>query len=211
MLTQVKPFSKRAEIKADPPRMSYAEFLEWDGGNPHVEWVDGEVVTMAPVSNEHNDDQVFLVKILGAFVDAHQLGKIRVEPFQMKTGTDLPGRAPDILFVAKKNIGRLKKNHLEGPADLVMEIISPKTQSIDRGEKYYEYEAGGVREYWLIDPLRKKAEFYLRGRNGLYRLAATEDDVFHSVVLKGLWLRIDWLWREPKPSMFAVLKEWELI
>lgn len=166
---------------------------------------------MAPVSDEHSGDQIFLVKIIGSFVDAYDLGELRGEPFQMKTGASLPGRSPDILFVAKKNVSRFKKNHLDGPADLVVEIISPGSQSVDRGEKYFEYEAGGVKEYWLIDPLRKQAEFYLRGRDGVYHLAPIENGIFHSVVLKGLWLKVAWLWKKPRPSVLAVQKEWKLI
>jgi len=211
MHTQVESIPKQSPVEETRPRMSYAKFLEWDGGNPHVEWVNGEVVMMAPVSDEHSGDQVFLLKILGSFVDAYDLGELRTEPFQMKTGPKLPGRSPDILFVAKKNVSRLKKKHLEGPADLVVEIISPRSQAIDRGEKYYEYEAGGVREYWLIDPLRKKAEFYLLGRDGLYHLAPIKDGIFHSVVLKGLWLEVAWLWQKPRPSVLAVQKQWKLV
>jgi Uma2 family endonuclease len=210
MLEQIKPVRKGSTIDEIRPRMTYAKFLEWDSGNPHVEWVKGEIVEMAPVSDEHSDEQVFLSTILRMFVDARDMGVIRAEPFQMKTGRDLPGRSPDVLFVAKKNLARLKKNHLEGPADVVVEIISPRSQSVDRGDKYYEYEEGGVREYWLIDPLRRKAEFYLLGRDGHYRLAPTEGDIFRSVVLKGLWLNISWLWRKPLPSVLAVLKEWKL-
>jgi Uma2 family endonuclease len=191
--------------------MSYARFLVDPDIDPHTEWVNGEVVPMAPVSDEHSDEQVFLIQILGMFVDARELGKLRVEPFQMKTGPNLPGRAADILFVAKKNIPRLKKNHLEGPADLVVEIISPGSQSVDRGDKYFEYEAGGVKEYWLIDPLRKQAEFYLLGRNGVYQLAPVRDGVFRSTVLKGLWLKVAWLWKNPRLSILAVQKEWKLI
>ena len=129
----------------------------------------------------------------------------------MKTGPSLPGRAPDILFIAKRKTKRLKKTHLEGPADLVVEIISPGREAVDRKEKYNEYQAGGVREYWLIDPMRKKAEVFVRGRDGLYRLAPMEDGVFNSVVLKGLWIKSDWLWRKPLPSVIAVAKEWKLI
>jgi len=158
MLTQIKPISKRSAGDANRPRMSYAEFLEWDTENPHVEWVDGEVITMAPVSNEHSDEQVFLLTLIKNFVDIKNLGKVHAEPFQMKTGPTLPGRAPDILFVAKRSIRRLQKNHLEGPADLVVEIISPGSKRVDRRDKYKEYQAGGVREYWLIDPSQKKAD-----------------------------------------------------
>ena len=211
MHKQVKPIATRSEPPQERPRITYAKFLKSDGGSGHVEWVNGEVVTMAPVSNEHSALQVFLLKILGSFADAFQLGEIRSEPFQMKTGPDLPGRAPDIFFVARRNISRLKTGNLEGPADLVVEIISPGTRSIDRGEKYFEYEKGGVKEYWLIDPIRKQAEFYLLGRDGVYHLGTVEEGIFRSVVLKGLWLKVGWLWRKPLPSVLTIQKEWKLI
>lgn len=211
MHAEVEPIRKQTTADEARPRMSYASFLVSEEIDPHTEWVNGEVVPMAPVSNERSDVQVFLLQILGLFVDAHELGKLRMEPFQMKSGPNLPGRAPDIIFVAKRNTSRLKKNHLEGPADLVVEIISPGSQSVDRGEKYFEYETGGVKEYWLIDPLRKQAEFYVLGRDGVYHLSAVEDGIFHSTVLKGLWLKVAWLWKNPRPSVLAVQKEWKLI
>lgn len=210
MHTQLEPISRQAAA-AKPPRMSYVTFLVSDEIDPHTEWVNGQVVPMAPVSDEHSDDQVYLLTLINVFVDAHGLGKVRTEPFQMKTGPNLPGRAPDILFVAKKNVSRLKKNHLEGPADLVVEIIRPGSQSIDRGDKYVEYEAGGVKEYWLIDPLRRQAEFYVRGRDGVYHPAQLKEGVFHSVVLKGLFLKVAWLWKNPRPSVISIQKEWKLI
>ncbi len=61
----------------------------------------------------------------------------------MKTGSERPSRLPDIIFVAKENLSRVKENHLDGPADLVVEIISTESRSHDRGEKFYEYEQGG--------------------------------------------------------------------
>ena len=211
MLTKAENPKSQRQGPEPRLRMSFAEFLDHEFGDAAVEWVNGEVVMMAPVSDEHSDVQIFLLKILGSFIDAHDLGKLRGEPFQMKAGPNLPGRSPDILFVARRNLSRLKSNHLQGPADLVVEVISPGSQSIDRGDKYYEYEAGGVREYWLIDPKRKQAEFYLRGRDRHYHLVTVEDGVFHSTVLKGLWLEVDWLWQNPRPSVLAVLKEWKLI
>ena len=189
--------------------MTYAQFLEMDCPNPHLEWVNGKVIEMAPISDEHSDLQVFLAALLRNYVDALDLGKIRTEPFQMKTGPDLPGRAPDVLFVAKKNLRRLKRTYLEGPADMVVEVISPSTQSVDRGDKYYEYESGGVREYWLLDPIRKKAEFYIRGRDGSFRAAELDDNIFRSSVLKGLWIDTSWLWR--RPSTIEILKKWKIV
>ncbi|QTA90792.1 Uma2 family endonuclease [Desulfonema magnum] len=92
------------------------------------------------------------------FVEIHDSGVVCSAPFQMKTGRNLPGREPDILFVSRENTGRLKETFLDGPADIAAEIISPESRTRDKKEKFSEYEKGGVREYWLIDPDEEKAE-----------------------------------------------------
>jgi Uma2 family endonuclease len=190
--------------------MSFKEFLrKYD--SQHAEWVNGEAVMMAAVSNVHADLAGFLQGILRHYAEAHHAGEVLAEPFVMKTGAKLPGRSPDILFIAGKNRNRLKKTYLEGPADLVVEIISPESRVTDRGEKYYEYEQGGVREYWLLDPLRKKAEFYQLGRDGTYQLAEVEQGIYRSLVLKGLWIEVTWLWQRPLPPMLSIVKKWGLI
>jgi Uma2 family endonuclease len=53
---------------------------------------------------------------------------------------------------------------------LIVEIISPESSGRDRGEKFYEYEMAGVREYWLIDPQREQVEFYELNAEGRYTL-----------------------------------------
>jgi Uma2 family endonuclease len=180
------------------PRMTYEQFLRWDGDNQHVEWVNGEVVSMTPISDEHNVLGTFLIRLVGDFVEQFKLGQIRTDPFQMKTGPDLPGRAPDILFVTRRRAHLIRKTFLDGPADLVVEIISPDGRTIDRVTKFREYEQGGVREYWLLDPERRRAEFYRRGRDGRFRpIHVGDDGVFRSAVVKGLWLHVDWLWARP--------------
>jgi len=193
-------------------RLSYEEFLQWDGENQHVEWVDGEVVFMSPVSKIHSDVGLFLAAGIREFAMHHRLGQVFQDPFQMKTGPDLPGRAPDIQFIAQKNLPRVKRLYTDGPADLVVEVISPGSRGTDRGDKFYEYEAGGVREYWLIDPDRRQAEFYLLGDDNLYHLTSPNPDgTYHAREIPGLWIRVDWLWQSPLPPVLGILREWKLI
>src|SRR5207244_9364960 len=91
------------------------------------------------------------------------------------------------------------KNYLAGAADIAIELISPGTGKTDRGEKYYEYEAVGIKEYWLLDPGRQQAEFYRLGTDNLYHpVVVSSDGIFRSEVLAGFWLRIQWLWQRPK-------------
>lgn len=194
-----------------PAQMSYEAFLATDD-EMRAEWVDGKVIEMSPISNEHQKLGRFLIGLMEAFAETKHLGEVFYEPFQMKTAPDLPGRSPDVLFVADENLHRLQTNHLEGPADLAVEIISPESRARDRGEKFYEYEQGGVGEYWLIDYGRKQAEFYQRDTNGIYQLVPPDaDGVYHCAVLPGLWMRVTWLWQRPLPPLLSVLAEWGLI
>jgi Uma2 family endonuclease len=197
---------------ATPAKMTYEEFLAQADEDVPAEWVDGEIILISPASQRHQVVGDFLTALLRHFVEARQLGLVLSAPFQMKLETRSSGREPDVLFVAGSHLNRLKEMYLDGPADLAVEIISTDSRARDRGDKFYEYEQGGVREYWLIDPIRKQAEFYLLGDDNLYHAATAGDDgKFHSAVLKGLYLKVDWLWQEPLPPLLAVLKEWGIV
>jgi Uma2 family endonuclease len=162
----------------------------------------------SPASDRHQDLAGFLTALLRVFVETHDLGVIRPAPFQMKLAQ---GREPDLLFLASEHRDRLRETFLEGPADLVVEIVSPESVGRDRGEKFTEYEAGGVAEYWLLDPQRRWAEFYqLEG--GRYRLIfAGQEGEYRSAVLPNFWLRVAWFWQSPLPRVLDVLRELALI
>ena len=193
-------------------RMSYGEFLRADFGvRRHAEWIDGKVIFMPPISSDNIDLQGLLATVLRTFVDAKGLGLLVTEPYVMKTGPTLPGRSPDIMFVVEKRRSQVKKMELQGPADLVIEIVSPSSRKTDRKDKFREYETGGVREYWIIDPIRKSADFFLLGPDHRYHsIPLDHAGVFRSVVLSGVWLRLQWLW--PRlPPVPTILREWKLI
>ncbi|MDQ6964538.1 MAG: Uma2 family endonuclease [Mariprofundales bacterium] len=184
--------------------MSYEEFLEWCDEDTLAEWVDGEVVMTSPASRKHQMVVVFLTNLLSAFVELRGLGVVLSAPFQMKLRN---GREPDLMYVAREHVGRLKETYLDGPADLAVEVVSPESGGRDRGDKFYEYAEGGVREYWLIDPQARWGEFY-HLLEGHYRPAFSgREGVYRSAVLPGFWLRVEWLWQEPMPSADEVLFE----
>ena len=198
-------------IETVPARMSYEEFLDWADEDTLAEWVDGEVIFMSPASLWHQTLSDFLQAIFQHHCEAHDLGVVLSAPFQMRIASRPSGREPDILFVARANLERMRETFLDGPADLVVEIVSPESRQRDRGEKYFEYETGGVREYWLLDPQRRRAEWYQLSDDGAYQFVAPVDGVYHSQVLSGLWIREEWLWQQPLPRLLDVLREWKLI
>lgn len=218
LLAQVLAASKPAErplrrqmldvllSPAQPPRMSYEEFLSWADEDTLAEWVDGEVIMTSPASLRHQDVASFLASIIGVYVQEHHLGVVVTAPFQMKLA--LSGREPDLLFVAGEHLHRLRDTHLDGPADLVVEIISPESIGRDRGEKFYEYEQAGIPEYWLLDPQTHRSEFYQLDPAGVYQLITPDQEgIYRSAILSGFWLRVGWLWQQPLPRVLDVLRE----
>jgi Uma2 family endonuclease len=77
----------------------------------------------------------------------------------------------------------------------------------DRGIKFEEYAQAGIREYWLIDPIRREAFIYTLDANGDYQTTRPNAEGYlTSSVLKGLRLHPDWLWVEQFPSILDTLK-----
>lgn len=189
-------------------KMSYNEFLASADEDRPAEWVDGEVILMSPASQKHQDIAGFLAALLRFFVESRELGKVMIPPFQMKMER---GREPDLLFIANDHLARLKSNHLDGPADLVVEIVSPESIERDRIDKYQEYERGGVREFWLIDPEQMRTEFFVLGEDGRYDSLSATDGTLHSLVLPGFWLKVEWLWMEPLPKLHEVLMALDIL
>lgn len=204
---------EKTETATQPPvlKMTYEEFLDWADEDTYAEWVDGEVELMSPASENHQDISDFLTAILRVYMEDHDAGRVLSAPFQMKLTPNVrSGREPDQMFVAKNNLGRIKRNYIDGPADLVVEIVSPESVLRDRGAKYAEYEAGGVREYWIIDNLSQRADFFVLDAEGRYQRATPDaDGKYTSAVLPDFWISIGWLWQTPLPLVRQVLREWE--
>ncbi|MFL5800454.1 MAG: Uma2 family endonuclease [Roseiflexaceae bacterium] len=191
-----------------PLRMSYEEWLAWEHEGGLSEWVDGEVIIHMAPQDEHQRVVEFLDRLLGLFVHMLQLGMVRVAPFAMRAMPGGPAREPDLFFLAAERMSLLQRRELAGPADLAIEIISDDSVARDRADKFYEYQRGGVREYWIIDPRpgQQRVDVYTLDARGRYQPIPAVEGAYHSSVLAGFWLREDWLWVE-RPDPLAALAE----
>jgi Uma2 family endonuclease len=197
--------------EADSPQksMSYEEFLAWADEDTRAEWVNGEVIILMPPLNPHQTLIEFLHHFVGLFVNVLSLGRVRVAPFELKITPEGNSREPDLMFIAKAHLERLTTKRVSGPPDLIIEIVSDDSTHRDRVDKFDEYEAGGVPEYWIIDnrPQRRRALFYQLDEQGQYQSAPVEaDGIYRSAVLPGFWLRVEWLWAE-QPDVLRALAE----
>jgi hypothetical protein len=80
---------------------------------------------VSPASLRHQELAGFLNAVLRDWAEAHDLGLVVAAPFQMHLPEPVErGRQPDFLFVARAHHNRLGPTYLEGPANLVMEILA---------------------------------------------------------------------------------------
>ena len=50
--------------------MTESEFVAWCNEDVRAEWVDGEVFIMSPSNVEHDDLQIWLIRLLGEYVES---------------------------------------------------------------------------------------------------------------------------------------------
>jgi Uma2 family endonuclease len=189
-----------------PRKLTFQEFLDWCDEDTRAEWVNGRVVLMSPASLPHQRIGSFLEIILSSFVRMHQLGEVLRAPFLMRLEIVSSAREPDLMFVSQSRMSLLMKTYLDGPADIAIEIVSPDSSVRDRTEKLAEYEAAGVREYWLIDPERKRADFFEQGADRRFYPVPLADGCYHSQVVPGFWFKVQELWDDPLPDALDVLR-----
>jgi len=203
------PVTATKESTTTPPLRfaSEDEFEAWCDEDTRAEYVDGEVIIMTPESIAHARQETWLGTLLELFVSKSGLGSvISTGMTQVRLRSGLR-RNPDVIFVEKSKSHRMRATYIDGAPDLVVEFVSPDSAIRDWHEKYIEYEAAGVREYWIVDREQEKVAAYSLGEDRRYHPIALEDDKLHSQVLPGFWIKREWFWRAPGFDTYEMAKE----
>ena len=65
---------------------------------------------------------------------------------------------PDISVICDKN--KLTDQGCNGAPDWIIEIVSPASKRMDYYIKLFKYRTAGVREYWIVDPVKRQTAVY---------------------------------------------------
>ncbi len=190
--------------------MTEAEFLDLCDEDVRAEFVDGRIIVHSPASFQHVRIAAFVTTLVQMFVDKYNLGTVLGDNFQLRIRPGLR-RVPDLIFVAAENSVTITQTEIDGAPDLVVEIVSPDSVERDWRDKYFEYEKAKIREYWVIDPSSKRVQIYVLNEKNKFVAQPAEKGVVKSSVLRGFWLKPEWLWQEPLPNVLKVAKELKII
>lgn len=154
-----------------------------------AELIDGIVYDMATPDLIHQELSWRLHQKIGNYIDSKQENcKVYAAPFAVFINEDDRNYVePDISVICDKN--KLDKRGCIGAPDWIIEITSPTTQTRDYGLKLFKYRTAGVREYWIINPLRNTVnvfDFEHDKGTGQYGF----DDEISVCIYDGLTIRI---------------------
>ncbi len=187
------------------PGVSEDDFYRLADEDSDWEYLDGRIIMHAPASNRHEDLFSFLMTLLRGFLDERGTGIVRGSRYPMRLDAKWSPE-PDILVVTDKWLERLSERRLEGPADLVVEIVSESDPTLDYREKLPRYREAGIPEIWIVDRFRQEVLRELSTAEG-YRSQTFSTGRLSSSVVPGFWIEVSWLWEEKLPSTFACLRQ----
>jgi Uma2 family endonuclease len=148
----------------EPVLLTYEDYRGLPDDGRRYELFEGELeVTPAP-SIQHQRISRNLEFILHTHVQAQGLGEVLYAPVDLILSRGAIVQ-PDILFISSARLAIVTARAVEGPPDLVVEILSSSTEERDRGAKRQLYARYGVANYWIIDPVAGAlAEYVLSER-----------------------------------------------
>ena len=121
------------------------------------ELVEGELFLVPAPNLPHQSILREVLAALHPYVRSRGSGKIFISPCDVVLDPENVVQ-PDLLFVSKERESILTYENVQGPPDLVVEILSDSTKRRDLGIKRKLYAKYGVREYWIINPEDQNVE-----------------------------------------------------
>ena len=174
---------------------TYKDYLCWKGPERY-QLINGEAFMMASPTVAH---QAILVELVTQF-NTWLRGKpcqvfaapLDVRLFPQEDHSDDMVVQPDLVVVCDRS--KLGKGSVNGPPDLIAEIVSPSTSKKELFLKFNAYLDAGVREYWVIEPEQKIVQVHIYESGHFLSSAFKGDALIPSTVLRDFSIELKSLW-----------------
>lgn len=166
-------------------RYTYKDYLRTPEDRRY-ELIEGELLMIPAPIPRHQRISRRLEYVLERFVSENDLGEVFDAPIDVYLDNENVVQ-PDILFISKDRLRIIGEKNIEGPPCLVIEILSEETAHRDLIQKKRLYERFGVKEYWIVDPVKERVELYtLSGTTYTLCKTYTKEEELASLLLEGL-------------------------
>ena len=125
-----------------------------------AELIDGIIYNMAPPNRIHQKLVNKLSQKINNYIDSKK-GNCEVYPAPFAVFLNKDDKTyvePDISVICDPN--KLNDKGCNGAPDWIIEIVSPSSKRMDYMIKLFKYCSSGVREYWIVDPMKNRIMIY---------------------------------------------------
>jgi Uma2 family endonuclease len=218
-------FEEQIEVPMD--LRCLADFRRWATSDDfpergRIDYIAGRIdIDMSPEDlHTHGKLKTELVIVLGRRVKQAGLGELYTDRARVSCPEADLSAEPDVVFVSESSLdsGRVRLVpktgggadryvELEGPPDLIVEIVSDASVRIDTERLPAAYHRAGVTEFWLIDARREDLLFCIHHRGqSQYEPADTDADGYQYSTVLDRRYRLDRS-RNPKGRIVFDLRE----
>jgi Uma2 family endonuclease len=181
-----------------PLVLTVHDYMDLPEGPPYYELVEGQFIMSPPPILFHQGIIGNIVRILYRYLDEHPIGEVFFAPCGVFL-TEINAYQPDAFYISNERLTILADRGVDGAPDLVIEVLSPSTERIDKGPKKKIYAATGVQELWLIDPkCCEVAVYHLQESVENPKLTIRANGQFVSPLFPGLVLKGSEIFRDAR-------------
>lgn len=150
-----------------------------------AELIDGKIYYMAPPNTKHQRLVSDLHYQIRDFIQQNNGGcEVFPAPFAVFLNDNNKDYVePDISVICDKN--KITDNGCNGAPDWVIEIVSPSSKLMDYFTKLFKYRTSGVREYWIVDPIKERVTVYF------FEKESVEEYSFGTDIQTGIYNRFN--------------------
>ncbi|HKZ42857.1 MAG TPA: Uma2 family endonuclease [Candidatus Hodarchaeales archaeon] len=186
------------------PDVTEEEFWKIADEDSNYELIDGALVIHSPASEEHEDIFRHLTAIIGFYLQETGFGRLYGSRLVMRLSPTW-NPEPDIIIIKPEKYKNVSATRLEGPADMVVEILSKATKETDLTKKLPKYLQSGVTEVWIIDPFVNRLTVYTKEQVTEYDVPASTK--ITSTAFPSLPIKAEWILDRKKHPSNEIIKE----
>jgi Uma2 family endonuclease len=176
--------------------LTYEDYLTLPDDGQRYEIIEGELYVSPAPNLKHQWTATQLTAVLVNHVGENNLGHVYAAPSDVLLANSSIVQ-PDLLFISRARLHILTEPNVQGPPDLVIEVISPSSTRTDQETKRALYEKYGVKYYWIFEPTEHWVRAFELGADGVYELVAeaSGDAPFSAPPFPDLTIALARLWR----------------
>jgi Uma2 family endonuclease len=197
---------KSKDISRNGDLFTVDDFYSLVPDGQKADLIDGVIYLASPDTLRSDQITGFLLFLMRGYVAVKAAGTVSGSRFAYRL-TEYRAPEPDVAFVSAARQKTMEERGGKDAPDIAVEVVTRDSRQRDYDEKKKLYEQQGVKEYWIIDPLKNRCEFY-RLKRRRYQLVPLENKrIFRSQILKGFWLDVRWVLSYPLPNDYECLQQ----